>query len=107
MKLTKEQLNQLRATRQLRERSPTLPGLYSRSWKTYVLNILISGVGIGFFLLGGWPSASMLIGGMLLGILVRDHRWYNLLIRSWPLTREITNWDLVDELLKEIEESAA
>ena len=106
MKLTNRQLKQLRRTRQQLESPPTILGFFARSWKTYVFILLLNVAVIGFLWWGGWPSVSTFCGGFLLGILARDLRWFSGIVRSWPLNREITDWALVDELLKKADESA-
>jgi len=107
MELSAKQVRQLRKTREFRHRAPTVGGYFRSSYKGYLFITLVSGFGIVFFVWAGWPSASSLFAGLLLATVLRDLGWYSRIVRSWPLTREITDWERVDELLMENERRVA
>jgi hypothetical protein len=50
---------------------------------------------------GGWQLGGMLIAGILLGCIWRDIVWFSLTVKNWPLSKEVTNWQRVEELITE------
>jgi len=106
MRLTQKQIKQLRMSRDLRERNPTL-GWYIRGvWRYYLAILVFFLAVICFYTWAGWPLASAFVAGMLTAVLLRDLKWYRQMARGWPLSREITNWERVDELLAESDRPA-
>jgi hypothetical protein len=103
MKLTAYQLKALQATFQARDSGPTVTDQFVRGWKTYFALIIVGGALSAFYWWGGWPVASVFIVGFCTGALWRDITWARLRVRLWPLSKEITNWERVSDLLAENE----
>jgi len=55
----------------------------------------------GLWWWGGWQLGSLLIAGVLLGCIWRDIVWYSLTVKNWPLTKEVTDWRRMEELIAE------
>ena len=105
MKLTKRQLIQLKRGKEYRSNPPTVFAMFAKSkWKYLYMFLLYVGVS-GYFWFNQEYVLSALFGGMLFGILYRDLKWSLVLTRFWPVSAEITNWDRVDELISEHEET--
>jgi len=100
MELTPKQIRQLQKLQQFRNSSPTVGEYFLMAWKVYFVIIVVGCIGIVFSFEEDWPAASGLFAGLVLMTLQRDFRWYKHIVRSWPLTKEITDWERVDELLK-------
>jgi hypothetical protein len=62
-------------------------------------------LGISYFdadrSIGGWQFGAMFVAGVLVGSISRDAVWYSLTVKNWPLSKEITNWARVAELIAE------
>lgn len=99
MKLSTSQLKQLRALRAQRESSPTILGYLKATWRATALlsTLCISAAAIYYW--AGWFLPGGFFVGVLFGVLVRDAGWYRRLVRNWPVSKEITDWSRVDELI--------
>jgi hypothetical protein len=98
MKLTKLDLNRLRNSKRARERPPKAT---IAMWRLKPLWLAI----IAITVLGYWTSPSRplayFVAGLGAGGLFCACVFAFILQRFWPLTREILNWDRIDELIKE------
>jgi hypothetical protein len=98
MKLTKFELARLRSFQRARERPPTaLAGLWRVKW---LLLAIIALVGLAFWLCP-WPSARYFILGFGVGGLWCACVVAFIVPAFWPLTREVLNWERIEQLLKE------
>src|ERR1035438_7669164 len=108
MQLTKHQVAILKRYQQYRLASPTILGVLRRArrWPWVALAVCVA-----FGLMAIAPHASPRYGWFLLGFvsgaiyltvtsLVRG-------VQSWPLTREIMDWERVDQLVREHEDRVA
>jgi len=107
MRLTTQQLQQLKKMREFREVSPTIARYIRLGWRAYAYLLVVGAAGIIFFLWAGWPAASTFFAGMVLATFLRDLGWYRRMVNSWPLVHEITNWQRVDEILNQFHTPAA
>lgn len=101
MQLTVAQLRQLQKMQEYRATPPTIRTHVASNWRPYLYLLIVGGIGIAFFLWAGWPVASALFAGMVFATFVRDLGWFRRMIQSWPLLQEITDWNKVDELIKQ------
>ena len=107
MQLTTEHFRQLRKMREFHKKSPTILAYIKSGWRAYAYLLTVGAIGIAFFLWRGWPVASAFFAGLVLATFLRDLGWYRRMVSSWPLHQEVTNWDRVDELLKQSHTPAA
>jgi hypothetical protein len=103
MKLTRKQLMLLKHSRANKGNMPSLPQLMRNAWKRYLVIFIVSIGGAIFFWWGGWPLASLFFIGFLAGILFTEYRWIKSFKVFWPVSREITDWKRVDQLIYENE----
>ena len=103
MNLSQYQLRALKRSWSYRESPPTIARLLRASWKTYLIQVLLLGGVASFWWFGGWQEASLLIVGILLGCIWRDVVWYSLTSKNWPLTKEVTDWRRVEDLIADNE----
>lgn len=99
MNLTPAQLKQLRMIQGFRVKPPTVGWYFRVNWRLYAY---IGALCAGAVLLLAWGGMSILSGffaGFLLALVLRDFRFFSLFVNSWPLSREITDWQRVDELV--------
>jgi hypothetical protein len=99
MNLTPAQLKQLRTIQGFREKPPTVGWYFRVNWRFYTY---VATLCLGAVLLLAWGGASKFSGffvGFLLAVVTRDFRFFSLFVSSWPLSREITDWRRVDELV--------
>ena len=101
VKLKKFQLRALLRAKELRDKPFPVIGLMLRSWKLYVISIVVIGLYSWWSWSIGVTEASIASLGFLVGLLIRDISWFRLHARMWPLNVEITDWSKVDRLLNE------
>ena len=98
MKLTKPDLNRLRNFKRAKERPPTAITALWRVKPLWLAIILLS-------VLGYWISPSKPVAYFTVGLgaggLVCTCAIAFILPRFWPLTREILNWEKVEDLIRE------
>ncbi len=106
-RLSPRQRQTLQSMLKLRDESPTAAGLVSANWWRYLIllgyfALLGTGVGVGVYF-----GQSYLIpvgcgfGGMLFGVFVRDFGMVAATSHTWPVTREVIDWQKVQQLLDE------
>jgi hypothetical protein len=106
MQLTTHQIRQLQLTRRLRDEPPTVSGFFwSGRWR-YVYLVALGAIATAFFVWGGWPIVGGFFAGLVLANFQCDLRWYREFVRTWPMSREITNWQRVDDLLNQVQTPA-
>jgi hypothetical protein len=103
MKLNDKQLKQLRLSQQLRMQEPSIGWFFLKSWKSYALLISVCALGSLYFALNDSAVLSALVAGILLGAICRDFKHVRIFLNSWPLSKEITDWKRVDDLIAENE----
>ena len=99
MKLSPAQLKQLRLIQGFRINPPTVAWYFRVNWRVYAYVGVLCVGGAGFLAWGGWPVFSGFFVGFLLAVVIRDFRFFKLFVEAWPLSREITNWTRVEELV--------
>jgi hypothetical protein len=98
MKLTKYELTRLRNFQRAREHPPEALAVLSRvKWLLLAIIVLVS---IAYWFLT-WRWAAYFILGLGVGCLWCVCVIAFILPRLWPLTREILNWERIDQLIKE------
>jgi hypothetical protein len=101
MKLTKLDLARLRSYQRARERAPTVfHGVWHAKWQIFILGILA----VVACLIPGPPSIKYFVLGFTTGGLYCACVFGVIFQRFWPLTREVLNWEKVEQLLKEHDE---
>jgi hypothetical protein len=100
MTLTASERAQLNLLRTYRDSPPTVLGYFKVHWKSTVFICAVCAVAATFYYWGGWSILSGFFIGTVFGVLTRDAGWYRKLVRTWPLSREITDWRRVDELVE-------
>ena len=100
MTLTASDRAQLHQLRAYRETAPTVLGYFKVAWKSTVFICALCAAAAAFYYWGGWPILSGFFAGTIFGVLTRDAGWYRKLVRTWPLSKEITDWRRVDELVE-------
>ena len=113
MKLTKAELARLKKIKYYREHPPTDSLLMLREvWKIkakiipLVLLIVVLSL-LPFLIFPPTPGRYILVGfgfGALCGVFLCVIVWMRMVARQWPLSREILDWEKVEELLKEQEQ---
>ena len=101
MKLTPKQQRQLEILRRFKDDPPTIGKYFRINWKIYLAFFVVGFIGVGYGCWIGWHWFSALVFGMVVAATLRDLGWYRQIVRNWPLTDEVTNWNRVDELLDE------
>ena len=99
MQLTEIQIRKLELSRSFGSQGPTIGWLLRQSMRSYLLLLAIM-IPLGaYYWQAGTPALSAFFAGLFIATVARDYRWHKQFVRDWPLSREITDWDLVDELL--------
>lgn len=111
MKLTKSRRELLLFYQGLQGKRPTINHILRRYWRQYplllaVLAVLFTMVVTLTFVHQLWEFC-FLSAGMIVGALARDAGYVRLWRRNWPLVDAIIDWNRVDELLAQSEESTA
>jgi hypothetical protein len=88
-------------------RPPTILSYARSGWRALLYVPAVGAIGIAFSSWRGWPAATGIFVGMIIATVARDLGWCRRIVQSWPLTREITNWNRVDELLARSDGPAA
>jgi hypothetical protein len=73
----------------------------------YVVALALVAAAIGAAVLIGCSVVAIFLGGYLLGMVVRDFQWVKSEMAVLPLTPEITNWERVEQLVRENETPGA
>jgi hypothetical protein len=80
--------------------------MFRMAWRAYFALVLVFGGVIVYFLVARQNVVAAVFGGMFIATILRDIKWYNQFVRDWPLSREITDWRRVDDLLAGANRSA-
>ena len=103
MKVTNLQLTSLKLLLQQRSRPLTTMDFFKQSWRKYLFILLLLLGAITTCALSGLTPMALLLGGYLVGVIERDAQWIRNEMEVMPLTSEITNWERVEQLIKENE----
>src|SRR5262245_19228543 len=99
MKLSALHVASLKRMQQYRDTPPTLRERL-RLLARYALLLLVLGVLGGYLAIRiNLPGAMFLIAGLVVGGVARDFAQQRQFVQWWPLTREITDWGKVEQLL--------
>jgi hypothetical protein len=66
--------------------------------RRYVFRIILSAVGLTIIAFTGLWAWFAFFLGMVVGAFLRDMSWVRSNRRTWPFTKKVTNWDLVETL---------
>lgn len=77
---------------------------FLRGWKSYLLLGILCGLAAHLFVRGAHADYAQLIMGAYVGVILRDIAWIRLTAKYWPLSDAVTNWDKVDEIIRENEQ---
>jgi hypothetical protein len=105
MKPTKIQLKLLRYYERFRAESLTVPDVIRICWRSWLA--LVVGAIFGYWVAtAGMPVIGWLVIGMCGGAFLRDIGRFQVLFRTWPVLREVINWERVRELIQTHENAA-
>ena len=106
MQLTEVQIRKLELSRTIASSTPTVGWLFRQSARTYLLLLAVM-IPLGaYYWAVGVPLLSVFFAGLFIGTIARDYKWHRQFVRDWPLSREITDWGRVDDLLAKAREPA-
>jgi hypothetical protein len=80
---------------------PSLVGLIGRNLGRYLLMIITAALAIILFYSVQLPNHASVLLGLLIGALLRDIAVFQRLIKTWPITESVLDWDRIDTLLEE------
>ena len=98
MHLTTWQYKTLKAYLEYRDRPPSWIGYIKRSWRVYLLIIATFGLAAAIAYAIELRELSLVFGGMLAGLLLRDFGVYRKFLQVWPLLNVIFDWEYMKEL---------
>lgn len=105
MKLNKAQADSLRRLQRYRTHPPSLQERL-RLVARFAVALLVIVVLLGaVFVWLEVPGALFLLAGLYLGAVAREIGQQRLFIEWWPLNRQITHWEKVDEILTQTEDA--
>jgi hypothetical protein len=99
MQLTKKQHEKLLLTRTLRAQNPTALWYISQFWRSYLLLVIAAAIFVPYLWWTGLPLASMFVAGMVFATLLNACESCRNFVKGWPLSKAITDWGQIDELL--------
>lgn len=104
MDLTKRQITQLKNYQRNRQTGPN-PLLVLKRFPRWIIGVFAVGIAFGVYGLvsGGSPRFGCYLLGFISGTICLFCFRLSAALRSWPLTREITDWHRVERLLEENE----
>ena len=104
MDLTKRQIAQLKNYQRNRQTGPTLLSVLKRfpRWIIGVFAVVLA-FGLYALLSDGSPRFGSYLLGFLSSTIYMLYLRLSAALRSWPLTREITDWGKIEQLLEENE----
>src|SRR5262245_6747820 len=101
MKLTRLEIQFLKNAKANKDKSLKLKDMFSKNLKKYCLQFIFISILFTLFLyLDPSYLTSAIIFGMFLGMMSRDLGLFRMLVRLNSLSLAITDWNKVDELLK-------
>jgi hypothetical protein len=106
MNLSESQLMQLKRGREMKENPPSMFSYLKSGRRTYLYMLfLTAGVSIVFWYWKAYGYLAFVLG-YFLGVMYRDFQWSVVFRRFWPVSVEITNWQRVDDLIRENDDKA-
>jgi hypothetical protein len=100
MQLTKKQLAKLRRSVSLLTGEPTASWYFKQFWRSYLFLFVVSVSFIVYYWWQGWPLASTFIGGMLFAYFLIGFLQQRQFLKDWALSKEITDWQRIKELIE-------
>ncbi|HEY3789310.1 MAG TPA: hypothetical protein VGL71_10670 [Urbifossiella sp.] len=82
-------------------RTPTLAGIYRKLWRSYLFLFLFLGMLVWLCIEKERIEIAWMVGGMGLGTVVRDHRYFRLTIQFWPATVAVIDQKALAVLIHE------
>jgi hypothetical protein len=98
MHLTNWQHKNLKAYLEYRDRPPSWIGYIKRSWRVYLLIFASFGLVAALDYALEFRELSLVMVGMLAGLLLRDFGVYRKFLQVWPLLDAIFDWEYMKEL---------
>lgn len=106
MKLTPLEIQLLKLAKKNRHKTLRLRDIFKNNWKKYCILFLCLGI---LFILSLFLDSSHIlpafIFGAFFGMISRDLGFFRRIIKINPISVAITDWDKVDELLREQEQN--
>ncbi|HEX5103022.1 MAG TPA: hypothetical protein VFV87_04385 [Pirellulaceae bacterium] len=99
--MTKAQRKMLTAYKAFRDSPPTVLTLLPRFLRPWLLLTVVCGVLVALGVVNGFLFVPRLAVGLLVGCVARDIGWSLKTVSGWPTTREVINWDRVEQLLSQ------
>ena len=99
--MTQSQRRMLMAYRTVRDSPPTVATFLPRLMRPWLLLAVVCGVLVALGVASGFQFVPGLALGLFVGCVARDISWSLKTAQIWPTTREIINWDRVDQLLSQ------
>ena len=103
MKISKAHLRRLKVAKDLRGKNASTIKMLFKNWKYYVLIGGLFAIVSYYFISRGFNGYSYFFGGAFLALLLRDIAWFRLTAKYWPVSDAVTDWDKVDDLIRENE----
>jgi hypothetical protein len=98
--LTPRYRRQLQLLRSYRSGGPKVVALIRKNLLLHAFTFLVGLASLAFFVWGGWPDVGYMLFGASFAAFGRDLGWYRIVVRTWPLNEQITDWAKVDALLE-------
>jgi hypothetical protein len=100
MQLTKKQLAKLRRSISLLASEPTASWYFKQFWGSYLRLFVVAVSFIAYYWWQGLPLASTFIAGMLFASVLIGFLQQRQFLRDWALSKEITDWQRINELIE-------
>ena len=99
MNLSPLQRKTLELYQNLQHSPPTVSRLLALTARNYLRLLLVIGAGIVLMLSLRAPAFSLILVGMLIGVLSRDLGAFRKTVRVWPALVAVLDWNRIDQLL--------
>ena len=101
MELTDLQRATLAAYQSYRVAGPTIGGLFAASWKSYLWLLAYFVFVVVVALSDAFANVAWLVGGVVLGVILRDFGSFRMLVQVWPALSTTIDWKLLENLLEQ------
>ena len=105
MKISNAQIKRLELAKLNREKKLSIFLMIARNLRFYIFLAIAFSVAAYFYYKSGHAEYNLIFIGVFLGVFMRDITWFRMTARFWPVSTVVTDWNKVDELIKENERS--